>query len=126
MRKNFFFLFLAVLCVFALSCPTAKAYASFEDTRFQGAYTTENIQAILDEYELIDGWYWVTKAGKTQDFHGHQDVPGWTETTGLALGRAFKPVLEWYGCRWNQDMVNGAAPNANGWGECFGFAQFIG
>ena len=32
----------------------------------------------------------------------------------------------WVGCRWNWDRVYGGIPNGDGWGECFGFAQFIG
>ncbi|MBR6187122.1 MAG: hypothetical protein IKQ41_12790 [Clostridia bacterium] len=127
MKKSFFFLFLACVYLLTTCCPAALAsVGTFEDTRFQGEYTTENLQAILEEYDLNDGWFWVTRADVTQDYRGHENVPGWTETTKRILGSAFRPSVGWYGCRWNLDKVYAPIPNSDGWGECFGFAQFIG
>ena len=44
------------------SCPSLSAPLSFEDTAFQGQFTTENLDRIIEEYELNDGWYWTTRA----------------------------------------------------------------
>lgn len=127
MKRRFLFLFLALLLFVTQNFPSALAsVGTFEDERFQGQYTTENIQAILEEYELNDGWYWVTRANEMQDYHAHKNTPGWTETTKRVFGGAFQPSVGWYGCRWNLDQVSAQIPNSDGWGECFGFAQFIG
>lgn len=103
----------------------AQAETSFKDTRFQGAYTTENLDAILKEYELYDGWYWTTQGNVEQTYHGQENKPGWTDT---AVNNMLKLDYEkgWYGCRWNWDKVLITKPNGSGWGECYGFAQFIG
>ena len=37
----------------------------FVDTRFRGVYTTEHLDAILEAYDLNDGWYWETKQDET-------------------------------------------------------------
>ena len=125
MKKKLLFLFLA--CVFTLTlCSAGASEEPFRDKRFRGRYTTANIQAILDAYDLRDGWYWVSQARTPQTFRGEADTPGWTETTKTVMGGAFQPTPGWYGCRWNLDEINPNAPNADGWGECFGFAQFIG
>ena len=49
----------------------------FQDDRFRGDFSTKNLDAIIDEYELFDGWYWTTPCDVRQDFHGHPESPGW-------------------------------------------------
>ena len=58
MKKLSLFLFLAFVMVLTSLFPihAFAAESTFQDTRFQGKFTTDNMQAILDEYELIDGW----------------------------------------------------------------------
>lgn len=114
------FLFLSVL----LAISQASSEFLFSDDRFRDKLTTENLDAIIDEYELFDGWYWTTLPDVSQDFHGHPDSPGWTSSTEAA-GR--KDYLKgWYGCRWPVDHVRKLFPDEGGYAECFGFAQFIG
>ena len=63
-------------------------------------------------------------ADEIQTFHGREDKPGWTDTAVEQMGRTgYNPG--WYGCRWGAETVDARMPNANGWGECFGYAQFI-
>ena len=110
-----------VLCFVSASA----ASFSFSDDRFCGIFTTENLDAIVEEYELFDGWYWTTQADILQTFHGVPDCPGWTDTAVNVHG--LKGYLDgWYGYRWGLDKVPAMMPNAGGWGECFGFSQFIG
>lgn len=116
--------FLCMLCLIAY-CPFVSAADFwFEDTRFQNDFTTENLNAIIDEYELYDGWYWTTEAETTQTFHGRPDCPGWT--TSAAAQKHPKYLKNWYGCRWPTDRVIRSNPEKGGYGECFAFAQFIG
>lgn len=96
----------------------------FQDNRFRGDFSTKNLDAIIDEYELFDGWYWTTEADITQDFHGHPECPGWTSTAETHFKQPWKKG--WYGCRWPIDHVRKAAPDRGGYAECFAFAQFIG
>lgn len=103
---------------------TARAGFVFHDDRFRGLFTTENLDAIIDEYELYDGWYWTTEADMTQTFHGHPECPGWTSTAETHSKHSWKKG--WYGCRWPIDHVRKAAPDRGGYAECFAFAQFIG
>ncbi len=118
------------LCALLLAgrTPGASARAeqgTFTDTRFRGDYSTENLDAIIEEYELHDGWYWSTQPGVYQDYHGQESKKGWTQTSE----ERFDPIVYtwgWYGCRWNWDAVDQADPNRTGWGECFGFCQFLG
>ncbi len=101
----------------------------FVDTRFRGVYTTENLDAILEAYDLNDGWYWVTKADIAQNYHGHENKKGWTQSSQFqaeAKGEDYFYNRGWYGCRWEWNEINGGMPNAFGWGECFGFCQFLG
>lgn len=86
--------------------------------------TTENLNAIIDEYELYDGWYWTTEADIPQDFHGHPEAPGWNTTVDMSGRKDYLPG--WYGCRWPIDHVRKLAPDQGGYAECFAFAQFIG
>lgn len=103
----------------------AKKNFTFSDTRFQGRYTTENLDAIIEEYELYDGWYWCTRGDEIQTFHGVKDCPGWTYTAAeIWLKTEYMP--HWYGCRWGTPRVREEDPDKGGYGECFGFAQFIG
>lgn len=115
-----------LLAVFFLLCVSfACADFEFSDDRFAGEFTTENLNAIIDEYELLDGWYWTTRANVTQTFHGVPDCPGWTDTAVNEYNRTgYRPG--WYGCRWASNKVFYTAPSSGGYGECFGFAQFIG
>lgn len=96
----------------------------FNDARFRYRFTTENLDQIIDEYELFDGWYWTTPPDITQDYHGHPDCPGWTSTAEKHNKRMISKG--WYGCRWPVDHVRSAAPDKGGYAECFAFAQFIG
>lgn len=121
-QKSFF----SFICLcFMLFLPhSSSASFSFSDTRFQNAFTTENIDAIIEEYELFDGWYWTTPAEVPQDYHGHPDAPGWTSS--VATHRRNEYLSGWYGCRWPIDHVRKAAPDKGGYAECFAFANFIG
>ena len=96
----------------------------FSDDRFRNRMTTENLDDIIDEYELFDGWYWTTEPDITQDFHGRPDCPGWTSTAEKYNKRAIKKG--WYGYRWPVDHVRKYAPDKGGYSECFAFAQFVG
>ncbi len=116
-------LFCLILCLAVLFQPSASALFEFSDERFQGEFTTENLDRIIQEYELFDGWYWTTPANVPQTFHGQQDSPGWTDTAERA--NRVKYVKGMYGCRWLRDQVSDLSPK-NGYGECFGFAMFIG
>ena len=122
---RFFSRMLVVLLALALLCvSSASAGFDFSDDRFVGVFTTENLDAIIEEYELWDGWYWTTRPRIIQDFHGHPDCPGWTDTAVNKYDRtAFRQG--WYGCRWMSNIVIAESPTY-GYGECFGFAQFIG
>ena len=115
---------LLVFICYILRIAGAFAEFTFSDDRFRGIFTTENLNNIIDEYELFDGWYWTTQAEVRQDFHGHPDCPGWT-TSAKDAGR--KDYLKgWYGCRWPVDHIRRIAPDDGGNAECFAFAQFIG
>lgn len=118
--------FLAVFLFFCAVFRSGYVFAEFlfHDERFRGVFTTENIDSIIDEYELYDGWYWTTEAEVTQDFHGHPECPGWTSTAETHFKQPWKKG--WYGCRWPIDHVRKAAPDRGGYAECFAFAQFIG
>lgn len=101
----------------------------FVDTRFRGVYTTENLDAILEAYELNDGWYWVTKPDVTQNYHAHENKKGWTQSSQLLAEEKNEDYFYnrgWFGCRWECNEVESGKPNAYGWGECFGFCQFLG
>ncbi len=108
--------------------PASSAQAAegtFTDTRFRGDYSTENLDMIIQEYQLYDEWYWTTQSGVYQDFCGQEGKRGWTQSSE----ERFHPMnqsLGWYGCRWNWDAVDRSSPNKDGWGECFGFCQFLG
>ena len=114
---------LLVFCI-VLSVSAARADFSFSDDRFRDDLSTENLDAIIDEYELYDGWYWTTPADVSQDFHGHPEAPGWNTTVDERKLKAYLPG--WYGCRWPIDHVRKKAPDKGGYAECFAFAQFIG
>lgn len=118
-RKRFF-----ILLFFLILPISARTEFLFSDTRFQFLFTTENLDRIIDEYELYDGWYWTTQADVTQDYHGRPDCPGWTSTAEKNGSREI--IKGWYGCRWPVDHVRKAAPDKGGYAECFAFAQFIG
>ena len=97
----------------------------FSDNRFQGVFTTENLDKIMIEYELSDGWYWTTAPNIPQSFHGQENAPGWTDTAVNLMHRTgYIPGI--YGCRWMANKVFSETPGIGGYGECFGFAQFIG
>ena len=114
-----------ILLVFSLMAPVSAALAfDFSDDRFRDELTTENLDAIIAEYELYDGWYWTTQADIPQTFHGHPECPGWTTSVEEIKLKAYQKG--WYGCRWPIDHVRRAAPEKGGYAECFAFAQFIG
>ena len=119
--KRFFSVLLSLLFVLQSS---ACSEFLFQDERFIGAFTTENLDKIIAEYELFEGWYWTTEANVAQDFHGREDCPGWTKSTEELGYKNYKKG--WYGCRWSIDRVLVTSPGRGGYGECFGFAQFIG
>ena len=124
MKREQKFLLFSLLFVMMLGVSRASSEFLFSDDRFRGKMTTDNLDAIIDEYELFDGWYWTTPPDISQTFHGHPDSPGWTSSVEAA-GR--KDYLKgWYGCRWPIDHVRRLAPDEGGYAECFGFAQFIG
>ena len=120
--------FMLCLLSLCLALPTSPAFAGsdflFRDDRFRGKFTTENLDAIIDEYELFDGWYWTTEPEVSQTFHGHPDCPGWTSAAEARYKNTW--LKGWYGCRWPIDHVRRAAPEKGGYAECFAFAQFIG
>ena len=116
-----------MVIVFLLFLFPSASFADFDfaDDRFQGVFTTENLDKIIEEYELYDSWYWTTPPRVPQTFHGLEDTPGWTDTASK-MGRTLH-VKNYYGCRWMANHVLERYPNAYGtYGECFGFAQFIG
>lgn len=117
-------LFILILINAAISVSGASSEFLFSDNRFRNKMTTENLDAIIDEYELFDGWYWTTKADVQQDFHGHADSPGWTTSVSSAKRKDY--LKGWYGCRWPLDKIRKEAPDEGGYAECFAFAQFIG
>lgn len=119
-RSAMIFLFTLILNItFSVS-----AEFSFYDDRFRGLFSTENLDAIIEEYELYDGWYWTTEADIPQSFHGHPECPGWT--TSVEKRKLNNYRKGWYGCRWPIDHVRKYAPDEGGYAECFAFAQFIG
>ena len=123
MKRRRISAFLLMLCLLS-SFYSVSAEFLFSDDRFRDKLTTENLDAIIDEYELFDGWYWTTLPNIAQDFHGHPDSPGWTTSVEKA-GRN-KYIRGWYGCRWPVDRVMRTKPDKGGYAECFAFAQFIG
>lgn len=121
-HQKSFVLLLMLFSFFVLS--QAAAEFLFSDDRFRDKFTTENLDAIIDEYELFDGWYWTTLPDVSQTFHGHAESPGWTSSVENAKRKDY--LKGWYGCRWPIDHVRRLAPDEGGYAECFGFAQFIG
>ena len=123
MKKRFrVFSLLVGLALLCASC--ASADFEFKDERFQGVFTTENLDRIIAEYELNDGWYWTTRPYVPQTFHGVEDAPGWTDTAVNVYKRHYYKD-GYYGCRWDSNIVSPEHPGL-GRGECFGFASFIG
>ena len=114
------------LVIFIVFLPAASGLADFEfsDDRFRDDFSTANLDRIIEEYELYDGWYWTTEADIPQTFHGHPECPGWTTAVEDIQLTAYRKG--WYGCRWPIDHVRSAAPQYGGYAECFAFAQFIG
>ena len=113
-----------LMLLVVLSVSSASAAFDFSDDRFRGIFSTENLDAIIEEYELMDGWYWTTRARVPQTYHGVPDCPGWTDTAVNKAGKN-EYLRGWYGCRWATNQVLPTTPTY-GYGECFGFAQFIG
>lgn len=120
-RKKVFIL--VILSLF-LRISAASADFEFTDDRFRYDFTTSNLDRIIEEYELYDGWYWTTEADVPQTFHGHPECPGWTSSVETIELKAYQKG--WYGCRWPIEHVRKAAPQNGGYAECFAFAQFIG
>lgn len=124
MKRNLKTVF--ALVIFIVFLPAASGLADFEfsDDRFRDDFSTANLDRIIEEYELYDGWYWTTEADIPQTFHGHPECPGWTTAVEDIQLTAYRKG--WYGCRWPIDHVRSAAPQYGGYAECFAFAQFIG
>ena len=123
MRKLIFYSCL-ILCTFFFPPSFASAGLDFADERFQGDFSTENLNRIIEEYELYDGWYWTTRPYTVQTYHGVENAPGWTDTAVNVYGRTFyKKGM--FGCRWDSNIVMPEYPGM-GRGECFGFASFVG
>ena len=120
--RRFALLLLTLALMLQSGCASSEFL--FSDDRFRNILTTENLDAIIDEYELYDGWYWTTQANIMQDFHGHPDTPGWTSSSEAAKHNKY--IKGWYGCRWPVDRVMRTKPDKGGYAECFGFANFIG
>lgn len=125
LRKLCVILLAWLLCVQGLLPAALAAEGTFTDTRFQGNYTTENLDAIIKEYELYDTWYWSTPSNTYQTYHGQEDKKAWTQSSKERFD-PFYYSWGWFGCRWNWDEVDPREPNKDGWGECFGFCQFLG
>ena len=124
MNKQRIAAFLLVIFCSCFAFLPVSADFTFSDIRFQNDFSTENLDAIIEEYELYDGWYWTTPPDIQQDFHGHPESPGCTSTV-LELNK--KGYLQgWYGCRWPIDHIRRYSPYEGGYAECFAFAQFIG
>ena len=106
--------------------PASAGYGGFAfvDERFRGEFTTENLDRIIEEYELNDGWFWTTRPYVPQTFHGVEDAPGWTDSSVNDYHRTYYRK-GMYGCRWGSESVIPEQPGL-GHGECFGFAQFVG
>ena len=121
-RKLLFRAALTLAMLLPLACP---AESLFMDESFRGDISTKTLDAIIEAYELHDGWYWTTEAEIPQTFHGQEGKPGWTDTAVNAFRRTGY-IKGWYGCRWGKETVNPRKPNDAGQGECFGFANFIG
>lgn len=119
-KISFMMIFLCI-CIAVLP---ASAVFSFSDERFRNNFSTENLDAIIEEYELYDGWYWTTLPDVQQDFHGHPESPGWTSSVEQQNKKNY--LRGWYGCRWPIDHVRKTDPYHGGYAECFAFAQFIG
>ncbi len=119
--RSLFFLTALLLGIVSVSLASSR----FTDERFQGDFTTENLDAIIETYSLFDGWYWTTAPNETQTFVGQPEAPGWTATAVETYHRTGY-LHNVYGCRWAIDRVLPTSPGKGGYGECFGFAQFIG
>ena len=118
--------FTGIMFIAVLLLPNfSNASFSFVDERFTGDFSTENIDAILEEYELFDSWYWSTEGDVIQSYHGQKECKAWTEST-VVRNKKKDYTKGWFGCRWFTDKVMASSPNHGGYGECFGFAQFIG
>ena len=117
-------LLVLIIYVSMLICTSASATFQFSDERFQGVFTTENLDRIIEEYELYDGWYWTSPAFVTQTFHGVADMPGWTDTAVNVYHRG-SYVRGQFGCRWLANKIIDTKSYGT-FGECFGFASFIG
>ena len=116
--------FAFAVCFLILISSVASASFQFSDDRFQGVFTTENIDKFIEEYELFDGWYWTTRARVPQTFHGMENMPGWTDTAVNKYHRT-NYVQGQYGCRWMANRITRAKAYGT-YGECFGFASFVG
>ncbi len=117
-------LFLIQCCFLVLSVSVVSSEALFQDERFQGEFTTDNLDRIIEEYSLFNGWFWTAEGNEIQNFHGHMNCPGWTESSVAIHHLKFRKG--WYGCRWGVQRINPEAPSKYGYGECYGFSQFIG
>ena len=127
MKRNYQFFIVLCVIFYTLSIiyPVSAGPVLFKDERFKNDFTTENLNRIIEDYELYDGWYWTTEPDMQQDYHGHADAPGWTESAAV-IREKHGYLKGWYGCRWMTNRISRFSPGSGGYGECFGFAQFLG
>ncbi len=125
MKYRRILLILAAFLIAAAALPcAAEEPEPFTDESFRGNISTETLDAIIEKYELYDGWYWTTQAGVPQDFHGREGKPGWTDSA-VNVFRRTGYIRGWYGYRWGREQVNPEKPNDAGYGECYGFVDFL-
>ncbi|MBQ6256110.1 MAG: hypothetical protein IJJ60_05925 [Clostridia bacterium] len=67
------------------------AEGTYTDTRFQSVYSTENLDVIIEAYELFDGWYWSTQLNVTQNYHGQEGKKAGPKPPRIVLIHSFIP-----------------------------------
>ena len=80
MKRNQRSVVLLLFFLLLIAFPHASSEFLFSDDRYRDKLTTENLDAIRDEYALYDGWYWTTLPDVSQTFDGHPEAPGWTSS----------------------------------------------
>ena len=78
LKRNLKKIIVLVLVFVFLQASVGMADFEFSDERFRDDFSTANLDRIIEEYELYDGWYWTTEADIPQNFHGHPaGLPLW-------------------------------------------------
>ena len=57
----------------------------------EGTYSTENLDVIIEAYELFDGWYWSTQLNVTQNYHGQEGKKAGPKPPRIVLIHSFIP-----------------------------------